>query len=203
MKKIIYAILVIISFFLLSCSPSSRDGIRDIIQPVKLIAGIADTFVVSDLFYSEDYDLNFSANPQLSVKFEKDLNQIILKANPDFEGMTLLDFELDGDEYSIPVTSRMQTKVIFKFKPQKKYNKITLFGVFNNWNRENLPMADEDGDGIYEIDLMLDPASYQFKYWADGEEFLDETYPTVPNGLGGYNSLMTVEKINNYNSFLH
>ncbi|MBN2572890.1 MAG: glycogen-binding domain-containing protein, partial [Ignavibacteriales bacterium] len=203
MKNYFLYLLTISILFFNSCSTSSTDEIKDIIQPVKLIAGITDTFVVSDFFYANNYYLTFIENSKLNVKFEKDSNQIILTANPDFEGMTLLDFELNGERYSIPVTSRMQKKVVFKFKPSKKYNKITLFGVFNNWNRENLPMKDDDGDSVYEIELMLDPASYQFKYWADSEEFLDETYPTVPNGLGGYNSLMTVEKINNYNSFLH
>lgn len=203
MNKFIFTFSILTTCLFLSCSSSSNNEIRDIIQPIQLIAGITDTFVVSDLFYSEDYDLNFSTHPKLSFKFEKDSNRLILNANPDFEGMTLLDFELDGKQYSIPITSRIQTKVLFKFKPPKKYKKITLFGVFNNWNRENLPMKDDDGDGVYEIELMLDPASYQFKYWADGDEYLDENYPTVPNGLGGYNSLMTVEKTNKYNSFLH
>jgi len=45
-------------------SPSHQ--IRDLIQPIVLTAGVADTLFVRDLFYAEDDALNFHSHDHLS-----------------------------------------------------------------------------------------------------------------------------------------
>ena len=56
-------------------------------------------------------------------------------------------------------------------------------------------MSDEDGDGIYEILIPLDPGRYEYKFYVDGVEVVDTANPVkVPNGLGDYNSVRIIEK---------
>jgi len=40
--------------------------------------------------------------------------------------------------------------VNLQFTPEKKYNKLYLFGSFNVWNRKDIAMIDEDADGTFE-----------------------------------------------------
>ena len=171
----------------------AQEKIRDIIKPVNLVAGVPDTMLVSDMFYSENYDVKFTPNNNVEITYDKPSGKIDFKANAKFSGMTLVDFSLGKNIYSIPVISRIQQKFKFTFKPAKKYNKITLFGSFNGWDRGNLPMKEVKGTGVYEVEVPLEPGRYEYKFWGDGEEIVDPNNPDKkPNGMGDFNSLFNV-----------
>jgi len=68
---------------------------------------------------------------------------------------------------------------------------VELAGGFNDWTPE--PMADTDGDGTWELTLILDPGSWEYKYVEDGSWETDPTNPNkVSDGYGGHNSLLEV-----------
>ncbi len=68
---------------------------------------------------------------------------------------------------------------------------VELAGDFNDWAPE--PMADADGDGTWELTLILDPGSWEYKYVEDGSWETDPTNPNkVSDGYGGHNSLLEV-----------
>jgi len=199
--KIIFVIGIVIFF---GCNETSRHEIKDVIPVVKLFSGQTDSVLVSDLFYSENYDLKFSDNSDIEIKYLQDSRILILRANNNYEGMTLVNFDFHGENYSIPVTVELQQTHTFTFSPKKEYNSITLFGNFNQWNRQNLPMTDEDGDGTYEITLPFEAGKYEYKFFADGEEFLDPLNPAkIPNGIGGENSVFTIKPRHTENIYLH
>ena len=176
--------------------------INDIISPLKLISGKADTLIISDLFYAPDYNLNFLDNKNISVHLEKEKNLLIVKANPDFEGFSTVEFRYRNVIYSIPFYAKNLNQYKFSYKPEKNIHSVNLFGIFNNWDRNNLPMKLENG--IYSSTLELEPGRYQYKYFVDGEEVLDPVNKeTVPNGLGGYNSVAVVPDLHNEKVFLH
>ena len=180
-------------FLLITVSVQAQEKIRDIIKPVNLTAGIPDSMLISDMFYSENYNAKFSPNKNVSVNYDKPSGKIYFKPDMNFSGMTLVDFSLGKYTYSIPVTSRIQQKFKFTFKPAKKYNKITLFGSFNGWDRGNLPMKEVKGTGVYEVEVPLEPGRYEYKFWGDGEEIVDPNNPDKkPNGMGDFNSLFNV-----------
>ncbi len=196
--KIIVAQAIIIS--LIGCNTQKK--IRDIIQPIKLVAGKTDSVVINDLFYAKKYNIDFIENE--NVKIKKAGNKLYLTPDSSFEGMTLLEFEADMNIYEIPVISKKEKIYEFTFKPDKKYKKLTLFGSFNGWNRTDLPMTDEDNDGIFNIAVALDPGVYQYKFFGDGEEIVDPNNPVkVSNGMGSYNSVRTIDDPDSAKFYLH
>ncbi len=185
------------------CSTGKRE-IKDIIKPVNLIAGRTDSLLISDLFYADHYDPVFLENKNVKVIYNPGSGMVYFSAAEDFSGMTLVDFEFDDRIYSIPVRSGIQQKYRFSYKPLKEYKVLNLFGSFNGWDRGNLPMNDDDGDGIYQTEVPLEPGRYQYKFFGDGEELIDPLNNVkVPNGMGDFNSVFTVEESDTEKVFLH
>ncbi len=85
--------------------------------------------------------------------------------------------------------------VVFRFKADPPAKSVAVAGSFNNWSRDAAPMSDDDGDGIWEATLSLEPETYPYKFVVDGTEwFADPDNPrTVPDGFGGVNSIRTVD----------
>ncbi|MCF8243291.1 MAG: alpha-glucosidase C-terminal domain-containing protein [Melioribacteraceae bacterium] len=194
--------LLILALLIFGCSQNEK--IHDIIEPINLISGVEKVIVVSDMFYADNYDLTILPNRVLSANFDLQTNVLKLVSSPDFEGITILDFKLAGNEYEVPVMVTKIDEFTFSFEPAKEYDLITLFGEFNDWNRSGLEMTDPDGDGTYEITIRLNPGSYQYKFYADGEEFVDESNPvSVSNGMGSFNSVIVIEPRFTETFFLH
>lgn len=187
-----------------ACNSKSSAGIKDIIQPLNLIAGVSDTIIVDDLFYSENYDLNFNSNENVKAEYFKASKKLVLRPDENFEGITLVSFQLEGETYQIPLKVRIVEEVKFTFEPGDKYEFVSLFGSFNGWNRKTLPMTDENNDGVYEIEIPIEPGRYEYKFFADGSEFLDTQNPeSVSNGMGGFNSVLIIEPRHTELTYLH
>lgn len=176
--------------------------ITEIIKPLKLIAGQADTILVSDLFYADDYALEINSTQYININYTDGF--LILSPQKGFEGMESIPFKLKDVQYHIPVMVEDAQKIKFYFKPVKENNGVFLFGSFNNWNRNNLRMTDDDSDGTYEIDITLEPGRYEYKFFAVGEELIDPENPEqLPNGFGGFNSILNVDEKHKGSFYLH
>lgn len=194
---------IFFAFVLAACS-SNHSLIKDIIKPVNLIAGKTDSMLVDDMFYSENYDIEFMPNKNVSVTYNKSNGMIYFKPDMNFAGTTLLDFAHEGNVYSVPVKSRVQRKYKFSYKPDQNYKVLTLFGSFNGWDRGNLPMKDDDGDGVFETEIPLEPGRYEYKFFGDGKEIVDPFNPDKkPNGMGDFNSVFAVPESKTGKNFLH
>lgn len=203
MRKVSFVITAVILFISSSCS-SIKNEITDIISPINLTAGKADSVLISDLFYSDNYDVSFINNENVSVTYNKNSGMIYFQPDENFSGITLIDFVHYGTTYSIPVRSKVLRKFNFTYKPEKNYKVLNLFGSFNGWNRTNLPMTDVNNDGVFEIEVPLEPGRYQYKFYGDGEELIDPSNKVkVPNGMGDYNSVFVVEEEKGNKNFLH
>jgi glycosidase len=196
--------LIIISAMLFGCSQKSSNKIEDIIANINLTADKPLSIVINDLLFTENYNLEFSPNKDVVVQYLKGSDTLILKADKNFEGMTLVEFKLDDNVYQIPVTSKKEKFYTFSFKPEKEYKTISLFGSFNGWDRYSLPMNDQNKDGVYETQTSLEPGVYQYKFFGDGEEIVDPQNPVkVSNGMGSFNSVRVIEEDKNAKIFLH
>ena len=195
---------LLLVFVSISCLINAQSKITDIIKPVNLIAGKPDSMLISDMFFSKNYEATFRPNNDVKVKYDKKSGVVHFTPNMNFSGITLVDFKLGKQTYSIPVRSSVQPKFKFSFKPTKQYKKLTLFGSFNGWDRGNLPMKDENGDGVFEAEVALEPGRYEYKFFGDGEEIVDPNNPDKkPNGMGDFNSLFFVTEPNLGKLFLH
>jgi glycosidase len=187
----------------ISCSINSQQ-IEDIIKPINTTAGKSTEVLLSDIYYYEDYNPEFLLNENLNVVYNTAENNLTITPKIDFEGLTILEFKVEGNVYGIPVKSKKENYYLFTFKPSKEYKQINLFGSFNGWNRHQIPMLDKDNDGVYEAEAALEPGIYQYKFFADGEEIVDPENPVkVSNGMGDFNSVRTIEDTDSDRLFLH
>lgn len=198
MKKFIIAFVILFTQ-LTFC----QEKIIDIIRPVTVYAGIEDSIIIDDMFYLDKYDINFLPNKDLQVKFNKNTNTLIIKPNQKFSGTTFLDFVYNNTTYSLLVNSKLKYKHTFSFKPVGKPKHITVFGNFNTWNRNELFLK-KGKDGWYSIDHYFDPGRYEYKYYVDGAEFLDQkNHDSIPNGIGGYNTNLVIKDKTESSSYLY
>ncbi len=182
----------------------AAEKIRDII-PLRILASEKpDTIDVRDLFHSSSYNLKFKKHPAISVEFLKDKGLLVLKTGKTFEGYSVIEFSSGSQNYMFPVFCKLRKSVHFKFKVDGQPKRVNLFGNFNNWNRAEIPMADADGDGVYEVDYMVEPGIYQYKFYVDGKEFSDPENPErIPSGVGDFNSIIKISESYSTVSYLH
>lgn len=197
--------LFFISLILLAaCAVNNTKKNPGLISPINLEAGKKITVLISDLFYAEEYNLSFKQNENLILHHNSVLNTLELTPVEGFSGIDLLEFEFDGGTFYMPFKLQPKQNILFTYKPEGKPDRINLFGQFNSWNRENLPMADNDGDRTYEIEVPLDPGRYEYKFFVDGAELIDNANPVkVPNGLGDFNSVIIIEPAAEEKLYLH
>lgn len=192
-------LLLVIAF----CTSFSQN-IRDIIQPVKL-SGTSPAIVnVADLFWANDYNIQVLPNTYIKGTFTLEDSLLKIETIKDFEGLTGLDFIYKDSLYVIPVVVKKERYYKFSFKPLKKYDRITVIGQFNSWDRGFTPMNDTDGDGVYELEVAIEPGRYEYKFYADTEEIIDPENPVkVPNGMGDFNSVLIIDNPFSEKVFLH
>jgi glycosidase len=175
---------------------------HDIIKPIRLQSGFTKVILISDIFYASHYDISFQPIKQIEVVYEKESKTVSLTPGKSSEGLFLLPFVMDNSTYQIPVFVEKKITHLFKFHPNKEVKNVSLFGSFNHWNRDNLPM--KKVNNVYEIEVSLEPGRYEYKFSVDGDEVLDNTNPIqLPNGLGGYNSILTLTTEKKIELFLH
>lgn len=80
---------------------------------------------------------------------------------------------------------------------------VYLVGEFNEWIPEDPNMLMEEDDGVYYLEMELDPGTYQYKFHIDGdwvsdaEDYAGHFTPVpgeyVGDGFGGQNAVLEVE----------
>ncbi len=70
---------------------------------------------------------------------------------------------------------------------------VAVAGSFNHWDPSGHPLSGPDRNGIWTITLSLDPGRYEYQFVVNGTEWVpDPAAPSVPDGMGGRNSVITV-----------
>jgi len=197
MKKVLFAL----SFLLIQNVFAS--GIKDIILPLNLTEGKTDTVLISDLFYSDNYNLTFSSNANIRAEYV-DNKYLSLTPAEKFSGLGLIEFTKEGKKYYIPFYTGAKILCTFIFKSEGKVNQVNLFGSFNGWNRQEFVMSDKNSPGIYKITIPVEPGRYEYKFFVDEQEITDHSNSdSISNGMGSYNSIISVKPLNPEHVFLH
>jgi cyclomaltodextrinase len=201
-SKIYFTLLFVLVTF--GCAQKQKETISDLIKPVNLKDGKSTKVVISDLFYAESYDINFLLNNNFEVATDRKDQTLEITPKKNFSGLDLISFNFNDKTFELPVKHVLRNKYLFKFKPAGDPKTVNLFGQFNSWNRQSLPMEDKDGDGEYEIRIPLDPGRYEYKFFIDGAELADPNNPLkVPSGVGDFNSVVIIEKTIADTNYLH
>ena len=189
--------------FLLMLQNIFASDIKDIIQPVTLTPGKTDTILISDVFYSDNYNLKFKSTPGIKIEYIKN-KFLVLTPSENSNGIGLIEFTKKGETCVIPYKTNAKIKKTFKYSPDGRVNKVNLFGSFNGWNRAEFPMNDKNTPGTYEITIPLDPGRYEYKFFVDSAEVVDPlNSDKISNGMGSYNSILSVSPLNSEKVFLH
>lgn len=82
-----------------------------------------------------------------------------------------------------------------KFQVQTKPgSKVYIGGDFNEWNHLLQELIDQDGNGVYEVAIALEPGVYEYKFHINDNWCVDPDNPNFrPNPLGTLNSVIIVE----------
>lgn len=87
----------------------------------------------------------------------------------------------------------------FRFDPPPELepvSSVTLAGTFNGWSRDATPMADADGDGVYEATLDLPDGVHHYKFVVNGDRWLNDPASDreleESDGHGGMNSAVLI-----------
>jgi len=86
---------------------------------------------------------------------------------------------------------RDQYEVLFRYKPAKKADAVTLAGTFNNWDAKALAMAGPDKDGFFSVKRTLTRGVYEYKFVVNGNEWFADPNNLRTTGTVG-NSLLTL-----------
>ena len=70
---------------------------------------------------------------------------------------------------------------------------VYLTGEFTNWSREGIKIERDGDDGLWKVDVDLDPGEYEYRYIIDGVWIKDpRNVDSVLNEFGQENSLLIV-----------
>ncbi|HQJ46033.1 MAG TPA: hypothetical protein PK195_05295, partial [Ignavibacteriaceae bacterium] len=97
MLRRIFIISVLIS------SINYAQKIYDLIQPLNLLQEGKTTVLLSDIFYSDSYDVEFSSGKNVNVEYNVSSNEVSFIPKDNFSGIELISFKLNGEKYQLPV----------------------------------------------------------------------------------------------------
>ena len=70
---------------------------------------------------------------------------------------------------------------------------VYVAGSFNGWDPKVHKLDSVNGDGLYRAKLPLPKGRHEYKFVVNEQWVIDPSAAeTVPNGMGDYNSVMTV-----------
>ncbi len=201
MKRIVLSLSITLLLFI-DVGILSAQKNDDIIAPLKLKSGEAKSVLISDMFFADNYNVTFEKNKHIKIYYTPSTKEVKFIPDSGFIGVTAINFNLREKQFSFPAIVERRREVVFRFKPNKNYNEVTIFGSFNDWNRHQYFMR-KDNSGIYKVKVEIEPGIYQYRIWADGNEFVDDSNPdSISNGNGGYNSVLTVNADKKPNQYL-
>ncbi|MCP4547220.1 MAG: hypothetical protein GY835_12245 [bacterium] len=85
-------------------------------------------------------------------------------------------------------------KVVFRHAAAGA-SSVFAAGSFNDWNSDKNAMRDDDGDGVWELALILPAGEIQYKFVVDGNWTTDKEGADsfADDGFGGENSVLNVD----------
>ncbi len=188
--------LFIVWLLFIQCTSQKSEKISDIIDVIRLRTGQIDTAVISDLFYAPNYDITFSKNRDINVKYSPSKKYVTFAPVDSFSGLTVIKFQYNSEWFHIPVSVKKRFPHTFKYKPKSDVESVRVIGSFNTWNRRSQPMEDKDKDGLFEKTFWLDNGRYEYRFYVNGkDELIDpENTSKIMNTSGEYNSLLTIDE---------
>lgn len=197
---IFFGLLLPACLTLLSCKPTASSDIKSPTVQTNLI-GLATPIQLqnkSTQIPTGDYFLDPSAID--SVVFPEGVSG---QLSPDKQTLTIVPAETlpplaslsiiaSGTSHDILLKASRKKKVTLSL-PDEGYRNVRIKGEMNAWNPASANMTQTEG--VWKYTFELNPGNYQYLFMPDGREMKDPNNPTtVPNGIGGFNSLLEIPR---------
>lgn len=117
--------------------------------------------------------------------------------------LTTLGFRFGDHQFDLLLRRSRKVKATFRLDPKgQEFKKVQVAGEMTNWNPEQGNMRFVNG--VWETTFTLNPGAYQYQLVSDGAWALDPANPkVVSNGIGGFNSEVTLGTADALNTPLH
>ena len=147
--------------------------------------------LVQDYLINQHID---SVTSDIDCILSDDKTKVFLISDDDVPLLSVLKFWVEGISYSILIRKNKKKKVILSYPDsEKEFSKVCAVGEFNDWNPKLGQM--EFVDQKWQLELFLNPGSYQYQLILDDEWKIDDhNSKTISNGIGGLNSLLQIDK---------
>lgn len=185
---------VVLAILVTGCTLQSSEPIQP--ESNKNLVGLgtffqmeapSDTLRISDYFLHPELIDSIKLNSKSLINTE---NKIMLHWSGNY-ALAPLSFYSKDTIFSILVKKSQKQPYTIVYPSEVKNDVVQAKGEFNNWN----PLASNfiKNDSVWEYKLWLAPGQYQYQLVINGQELLDPLNPVrVSNGMGGYNSLITL-----------
>ncbi len=188
-----------------SLDRTAATAITGVATPIQLNEGTTE-IVLADYFRKpQAIDSINIVGKGLTAVLADNKETVKLTATGAEAYLTNLTFYAKGVAYDILAKKSLRQKAVLTYDVPagKKVTKVQIVGDLNNWNPATTPMTKEGNRWI--ANLSLNPGRYPYKFVVDDVWVNDPAnQDSIGNGMGGFNSLLIVEKPNLANlAFLH
>lgn len=196
------SILLLVGILFSSCEPENytipiplQSEIVGLSTPIQLSAteteiDLEDYFMNPSLIDSVAYD-----KEQISAELNKDKTKLTITPTSNLNYLNNISIYIKNDKYDFLVRKSLREKrtISYNIPEGDKVELVQVVGDLNSWNPKATPMK-TDGK-TWSVDLFLNPGRYPYQIVVDGGWQLDpKNKEKVSNGMGGFNSLLVVEK---------
>ncbi len=198
---LLFIMVVLPGFLLVSCQQKpvqlfgEGNDIFGLASPIELQEEITEV-VLADYFRLESLQHidSVEAHPAFRVTLQEGNQQLELApVTLNIPPLSALTIWIDGNPYSLLVKQSVKENHTFRFDPRdQRYRNVAIRGEMTDWAPRPMTLV----DGVWKINMNLNPGRYQYLIQVDGQDMLDPANPQqVSNNAGGYNSLIEVGNI--------
>lgn len=172
--------------------PKPAPEVAGLFPPVDLGMD-STTLLLRDYFPLGESPDSLIVPSGLTAQIDAATGSILLTRSKDsLAWLSSLGMRFGDHQYDVLLRRSRRQRVTFRLDGAgKPWTKVQVAGEINSWN-PGLGEMQRVGDA-WETSFILNPGAYQYQYVTDGAWGLDPGNPnTVSNGIGGFNSEVTV-----------
>lgn len=180
------------ALFAASCStPASHSEVVKPLVPIQLNYDTTTVYLSDFSHVAAGIDsVKWEDGSTLAI-LEREGTQVIEITEQPKRQVGFVQLWSEGAHIEVPVFKTTKEKVTLQLMTYNAYEKVSVIGGFTNWQANPIEM---DGSrGYFTTDVWLDKGIHPYQFVIDGVEQPDPShYRRVPNGFGGFNSILEV-----------
>ncbi|MBN3035854.1 MAG: hypothetical protein JW861_09735 [Bacteroidales bacterium] len=160
--------------------------------PLQLQHGETEV-ILEDYLMDPRKITSFTLDPSLSGLLSEDRKTLTIRTGETpVPLLTLLTIRMGDHTYDILVRAPRKVSHTFVFDPGgETLRAVQIAGEMNGWNPAAGHM--DFTEGIWKLEMWLNPGRYQYQMVVDGNWILDPANPdSADNNMGGYNSVVDI-----------